>query len=199
MRESMAQLTPRFSTNRTVREYTEGHYLPAAAAYRARAADKGARGRDIVRWKEAMNEKWTALRVGEVKAQTRGEQHLLEVPVSLGDLDPAAVRVELYADGVAGKEPVRQEMKRTRSADGGFGPLRLQRHCVRAPPSSGLHRPGRAVVRRSRGPPRVQPHPLATLITSECVANEGTPTADQPSAARGTSLRHECGRDSPSA
>jgi starch phosphorylase len=30
MRESMAQLTPRFSANRTVREYTEQHYLPAA-------------------------------------------------------------------------------------------------------------------------------------------------------------------------
>ena len=35
MRESMAQLTPRFSANRTVREYTEQHYLPAAAAYRS--------------------------------------------------------------------------------------------------------------------------------------------------------------------
>src|SRR5665213_602236 len=42
MRESMARLTPRFSNNRTVREYTEQHYRPAAAAYRQRAADKGA-------------------------------------------------------------------------------------------------------------------------------------------------------------
>ena len=41
MRESMAQLTPHFSASRSVREYTEQHYLPAAAAYRARAADKG--------------------------------------------------------------------------------------------------------------------------------------------------------------
>ena len=35
MRESMARLTPQFSANRTVREYTEQHYLPAAAAYRS--------------------------------------------------------------------------------------------------------------------------------------------------------------------
>ena len=35
MRESMARLTPHFSTNRAVREYTEQHYLPAASAYRA--------------------------------------------------------------------------------------------------------------------------------------------------------------------
>ena len=30
MRESMAQLTPQFSSNRAVREYTEQHYIPAA-------------------------------------------------------------------------------------------------------------------------------------------------------------------------
>ncbi len=40
MRESMARLTPRFSANRTVREYTEQHYLPAAAAYRERQRTK---------------------------------------------------------------------------------------------------------------------------------------------------------------
>ena len=33
MRESMARLTPRFSANRTIREYTEQYYLPAAALY----------------------------------------------------------------------------------------------------------------------------------------------------------------------
>ena len=48
MRESMARLTPRFSANRTVREYTEQHYLPAATAYRQRAANKGAIGRQMV-------------------------------------------------------------------------------------------------------------------------------------------------------
>ncbi len=50
MRESMARLTPQFSTNRTVRDYTEHHYLPAATTYRERAADKGAAGRNIVHW-----------------------------------------------------------------------------------------------------------------------------------------------------
>jgi starch phosphorylase len=37
----------------------------------------------------------------------------------LGDLDPEAVRVEFYADGVA---PVRQEMNRVRRAAGASGP-----------------------------------------------------------------------------
>ena len=48
MRQSMARLTPRFSANRTVREYAEQRYLPAAAAYRGRAANKGEGGRQVV-------------------------------------------------------------------------------------------------------------------------------------------------------
>jgi starch phosphorylase len=61
MRQSMAHLTPRFSTNRTVREYTELHYLPAAAAYLARAADKGAEGGRIVSWLRGLEQNWEAL------------------------------------------------------------------------------------------------------------------------------------------
>src|SRR4029450_277821 len=44
MRNSMGTLTPRFSAARAVIDYTEGYYLPAAARYRARAADSGAAG-----------------------------------------------------------------------------------------------------------------------------------------------------------
>jgi starch phosphorylase len=53
------------------------------------------------------------LRFGEMTVETNGERHAFEVQVYLGDLDPGAVRVELYADGVNGGTPVRQEMKRT--------------------------------------------------------------------------------------
>ena len=60
MRESMARLTPRFSANRAVREYTEQHYLPAAAAYRQRAAEKGATGRKLADWRHTLAEKWSS-------------------------------------------------------------------------------------------------------------------------------------------
>ncbi len=118
MRESMARLTPRFSTNRAVREYTEQYYFPAASAYRERAADKGALGMNIVNWRHELEQKWAALRFGEVKVETAGEQHVFEVQVYLDDLDPEAVRVELYADGVGDGAPVRQEMKRVRQLVG---------------------------------------------------------------------------------
>jgi starch phosphorylase len=121
MRESMARLTPRFCVNRTVREYTEKQYLPAASAYRERAADKGAVGLRMVKWRHTLDEKWATLHFGDVKVETRGEQHVFEVQVYLADLDPKAVRVELYADGINGSSPVRQEMQRVRQRTGASG------------------------------------------------------------------------------
>ncbi|MEO8126971.1 MAG: alpha-glucan family phosphorylase [Bryobacteraceae bacterium] len=112
MRESMAQLTPRFSAGRAVREYAEQHYLPAAAAYRERTANKGAVGTQVVDWQHAMDRNWSSLRFGNLRVETTGDRHTFEVEVFLNDLDPNGVRVELYADGVNGGEPIRIEMKR---------------------------------------------------------------------------------------
>jgi starch phosphorylase len=111
MRESMARLTSRFSANRTVREYTEQHYLPLADAWRKRAANKGAIGRQMIDWRHSLDQKWAALRFGEVKVDTHGGEHVYEVQVYLNGLDPKSLRVELYADGVNGGNSVRQEMK----------------------------------------------------------------------------------------
>jgi glycogen phosphorylase len=121
MRESMARLTPRFSATRTVREYTEAHYLPAAGAYLGRAADKGAQGKQIVNWLQTLERKWPAVHFGEVKIETTGEQHVFDIQVYLGELDPSAIRVELYADGAPGGDPVRQETTRIRQLVGAVG------------------------------------------------------------------------------
>jgi starch phosphorylase len=111
MRESMAQLTPVFAASRAVREYLEQHYLPAAAAYRERAANKGAMGRQVVEWRHEVEGKWSSLRFGDLRVETNAGHHVFEVEIFLNDLDPNAVRVELYADGIGGSDPVRVEMK----------------------------------------------------------------------------------------
>ena len=110
MRESMAELTPRFSADRTVREYTEQHYLPAANAFFSRVANKGAIGRQMVDWRHSLEEKWAALHFGAVKVETRDGKHIFEVQVGFHDLDPKVVRVELFADGIKDSPPVRLEM-----------------------------------------------------------------------------------------
>jgi starch phosphorylase len=113
IRESMALLTPRFSANRTVREYTEQHYITAAESYLERASKKGAPGKKLVDWKHNLELKWTAIHFGEIKVETKGSKHKFEVNVYLNDIDPDAIRIELYADGIDGGSPLLYEMKRT--------------------------------------------------------------------------------------
>ena len=121
MRESMARLTPRFSANRAVRDYTEQYYIPAAIAYRLRLADTGAIGRQMVDWQHDLEQKWEKLRFGDVKVEATGDQHRYEVQVYLNDLGPNAVRVELYAEGRGDNGPARQEMRRDRQLVGASG------------------------------------------------------------------------------
>ena len=111
MRESMAQLTPRFAADRAVREYTEQHYLPAATAYHNRAANKGAVAKQLLGWQQDVDRKWGSLRFGDRHVETTADHHVFEVDIFLNDLGKNAARVELYADAINGGGPVRQEMK----------------------------------------------------------------------------------------
>jgi starch phosphorylase len=75
-------------------------------------------GRQIVDWRHQLDQKWVNLRFGEAKVETEEGRHMFEIPVFFGDLVQGGVRVELYADGVDGGAPVRQEMKRVRQLPG---------------------------------------------------------------------------------
>jgi len=77
-------------------------------------ADKGKVGRQMVDWRHSVEQKWAALHFGEVKVESKDNQHFFEVQFFLNGLDPKAVRIELYADGVNGGDSVRQEMKSIR-------------------------------------------------------------------------------------
>lgn len=136
MRESMARLTSRFSTNRAVREYTEQHYLPAASAYRKRAADNGANGAQVVNWRRTLEQHWAALHFGEQIIASDAGRHVFEVQVYLDDLDPEAVRVELYADGVAGSAPERVEMQCARQLVGAVNGYAYRAEVSAARPAS---------------------------------------------------------------
>ncbi len=121
MRESMARLTAQFSANRTVREYTEKHYLPAAAAYCQRASNNGKFGVELLEWKRLVATHWANLRFGGAQVETRDHSHVFEVQVYLDELDPEAVRVELYAESGNGEEPSRIPMTRGAALVGAMG------------------------------------------------------------------------------
>jgi starch phosphorylase len=119
MRESMAHLTPWFSANRAVREYTEQHYLPAAIAGHERAADKGALGRQLADWRRAIDQKWDSLHFGSLRVNARAAGHEIEVEIFLNGIDPNAVRVQLYADGVNHGNCVREMTRVPTAAESG--------------------------------------------------------------------------------
>jgi len=99
MRASMASLTSTYSAARTLREYTEGFYLPAAASFGRRSAQQGALAEQVVRWETTVRARWGALRFGEISVRTEGGQHHFAVQVYLDGLDADSVAVELYAEG----------------------------------------------------------------------------------------------------
>jgi glycogen phosphorylase len=81
MRESMVRLTPAFSANRSVREYTEKHYIPLAAAYLPRLSDGNRTARDLLEWKRQVSQHWPKLRFGSLRVETEGLQHVFQVQV----------------------------------------------------------------------------------------------------------------------
>jgi starch phosphorylase len=118
MRESMTRLTPQYSANRTVREYTTKHYVPAAAAFAARAAQNGSAAADLVSWRQKIATAWSGISMGPLTVKGDTGRLEFEVPVHLGELDPDAVRVELFANGRNGDGPFRKAMDRTAQLPG---------------------------------------------------------------------------------
>jgi starch phosphorylase len=105
IRASMARLTPKFSSNRMVREYVEDIYLPASATLERRVANDAKLACELEAWQSRLREEWVGIRFGDVGV-TRIDNHWhFEAHVYCGDLEPDHIRVELYADPLSSTEP----------------------------------------------------------------------------------------------
>ena len=114
MRDSMARLAPQFSANRTVREYTESYYLPAAAEYCRRAAEGGKAGAEIAAWERKVAEAWGRVSFGPMESRSLAGEYEMETWLYLDALAPDEVRVEMCA------EPAfRRVMERGEASAGG--------------------------------------------------------------------------------
>jgi len=109
MRESMAYLTTRFSSNRMLREYVEHYYLPLADARRGRSVEAAA---DLQEWEAQLAQHWQRLHFGNVSSTRTEDGYRFEVQVYLDEMPVEAVCVELYADPVGEGGPVRQSLMR---------------------------------------------------------------------------------------
>ena len=101
MKQSIRVLTPVFSGDRMVKDYTERFYLPAAEHYERLAADGFARARELAAWKDSVRKAWRDVRVTSV--QEEGERELpvgtglrVTARVHLGTIAPSEVVVQAY-------------------------------------------------------------------------------------------------------
>jgi starch phosphorylase len=98
IRNSMSCLTPQFSSNRMLREYTEKLYLPAIAEHKLRNKNGLELAHKLVKWQTQLarygdNIHWGDLRVEHQVSGTR-----FVVSVYLGDVTADYIEVQLYAD-----------------------------------------------------------------------------------------------------
>jgi starch phosphorylase len=116
MRASMSILTPRFSSNRMLREYVERLYLPAAELYAMRQAPE--MSQRLCDWKDALALHWERIHFGEFRVDEDAGTWNFSVPVYLDDLDPDYIAVELYAAPLDAGQAEVHRMQRGESLSG---------------------------------------------------------------------------------
>jgi len=111
MRKSMAQLTPQFSADRSVREYTESHYIPTASAFKSRMENQAEKGKQIVQWLHSLELNWKTIRFGEYNVKSIVNQYQFDIKLNLGFIDSRFIRVQLFANGLTNQSPEIHEME----------------------------------------------------------------------------------------
>lgn len=100
IKSCIAQLTPRFSTIRMVADYVEQYYLISYGLSHSMLSDNLAPAEDLARRIARYHEQWPKVGVREVWSDI-GQAVAVRTPVtvraevSLGDLDPSEVRVQI--------------------------------------------------------------------------------------------------------
>lgn len=105
IRASMSRLTARFSSDRTVREYLERYYLPAAVRVKADAARDPVLLSERLRKTEGLAANWHDIRFLGTSVRSTDGVHRFAVGLCAGAVDPASLRVELYANPLDGGAP----------------------------------------------------------------------------------------------
>ena len=105
IRRSMSTLTPAFSSTRMMREYVQKAYLPHAQALRERLKDNCAKAKGMNAWSRALHERWSALHIANPTVSRNEAGWHFAVPVSMGEISPDSVRIELFAEARGASPP----------------------------------------------------------------------------------------------
>jgi starch phosphorylase len=107
MKNSMATLSPEFTTERMVRNYAEMFYVPSAEWLFKISENKYERAVKLSEWKKGLFKNWPAIRfdaVEQISADklTVGGALEIRASVRLGELKPEDVDVQLYTGRIDG-------------------------------------------------------------------------------------------------
>jgi len=104
VKATMSRLGPQVEASRMLKEYTLDYYEPAAARSEDLRADHNARAKALVRWKRLMFRGWPSVAVNtttfEAIEHDDGTGYRVTAQVSLGDLEPTDVEVQLVYGAV---------------------------------------------------------------------------------------------------
>ncbi len=92
MRESMARLTGQYSANRSVREYTERLYLPAAESFVKRTQNHGELAVQIRKSQTELRAHWSEIHLHGIELKQQDEQFVIQAQIYLGAIPPEHVR-----------------------------------------------------------------------------------------------------------
>jgi starch phosphorylase len=124
MKNSIEALTPRFNTNKMVRDYARRFYCPAAVRYEYLKAEAVSGAKALSKWKSNVRKAWPELAIKAVKAEGGNGQGYVELNpkqrqlelgsklgvkalVRLGGLSPDDVSVELYHGSLDARGSIR--------------------------------------------------------------------------------------------
>ncbi|MBD3629715.1 alpha-glucan family phosphorylase [Cyclobacterium sp.] len=117
IRKSISRLAPVFSANRTVREYTDNYYLPAAQRYLERSASFTGMGMEIFEIQQQVRQHWDKISFGDIQTETKGEFHVFQASLMLEEIHPEWVSVEIFAENRNGAMPEKIKMQRVENMD----------------------------------------------------------------------------------
>jgi starch phosphorylase len=123
VRTSLARLCPRVEATRMLKDYVVDYYEPAAARSEAMRADGDERARALVRWERHLLRAWPSVAVmatghDEVSGDDGRPVHRLCAQVTLGDLDPGDVQVQVVVGAIDADDELHDPVVLPMAADG---------------------------------------------------------------------------------
>ena len=102
IKNTIAKVASNFTTNRMITDYQDKFYIPLAERNKRIAENDYALARDLAFWKKKVSREWPLLEVVSYKKPddsksevSLGNDYLAEVELSIGDLKPEDIGVEM--------------------------------------------------------------------------------------------------------